>query len=99
MIFQKLFPGCKSKRGVLGTIINGTKKAWQETEPFDWPLHLSGKIVQGLSPVDLETGKIKWLGLDVDLTIKPQEFCGNIWSLIGTQYWCYQTMGNKWRVV
>ena len=98
-VLSNLFQGCRNKRGVLGKIINGTKKAWQEPQPFDWNRHLSGELVQGLSPVDCETGKVKFICLDIDLTIKPEEFPGNIWTYIGSQYRCYRTMGGKWRVV
>ena len=101
MTLQQLFEGCKTKRGVLWSFNPTTNKkvASEEKKPFDWEKHLEGTQVQGLSPVDTETGLIKWLGLDVDLNIKSEEFCPNIFSNIGTQYFCFKTMGGKWRVV
>ena len=99
MILQELFEGCKTHRGVLGSIVNGSKKAWSEPQPFDWKKHLSGEQTQGLSPVDTLTGKVLWIALDVDLGTKPEVFCKNIFANLGTQYFCFGTMGGKWRIV
>ena len=99
MKLEEAFSGCKTKRGVLWSYDGVNKEASQQNEPFDWTKHLSGEKVQGLSPVDLETGEVNWLGLDVDLKKKPEEICGNIFSKIGTEYFLYRTMGGKWRVI
>ena len=96
---EEAFSGCKTKRGMLWSFDGVNKSASQENEPFDWHRHLSGEQVQGLSPVDLKTGEVTWLGLDVDLKKKPEDICVNIFSKIGTNYLCYRTMGGKWRVV
>ena len=99
MKLEEAFSGCKTKRGVLWGFDGINKEASQQNKPFDWTKHLSGEQVQGLSPVDLERGEVLFLGLDVDLKKKPEEFCKNIFSNIGTKYFCYRTMGGKWRVV
>ena len=96
---EQLFEGNHTQRGILGTIVNGEKKAWVEQVAFDWEKHLSGELIQGLSPVNTETGECRWICLDVDLKIKPEEFCKNIFEKIGTHYFCFGTMGGKWRVV
>ena len=44
---EQLFEGNQNQRGVLGTIVNGEKKAWVEQVPFDWEKHLSGELPQG----------------------------------------------------
>ena len=99
MKLEEAFSGCKTKRGILWSFDGVNKEASQQNQPFDWTKHLSGEIIQGLSPVDLETGEVKWLGLDVDLKRKPEEICKKIFEEIGTEYFCYRTMGGKWRVV
>ena len=99
MTLEQLFEGNQNQRGVLGTIVNGQKKAWVEQVAFDWEKHLSGELIQGMSPVNTETGECRWICLDVDLKIKPEEFCKNIFEQIGTEYFCFGTMGGKWRVV
>ena len=96
---EQLFEGNQTHRGVLGSIVNGHKKAWLEPVPFDWEKHLSGELPQGLSPVNTETGECRWICLDIDLKIKPEEFCKNIFEKIGTHYFCFGTMTGKWRVV
>jgi len=99
MKLEEAFSGCKTKRGRLWKFDGVDKSCSEEKEPFDWTKHYSGEQVQGLSPVNLETGEVLFLGLDLDLKKKPEEICRNIWSKIGTQYFCYRTMGGKWRVV
>ena len=99
MTLEQLFEGNQKYRGVLGGIVNGHKKAWQEPQPFDWEKHLRGEEPQGMSPVNTETGECRWICLDIDLKIKPEEFCKNIFEKIGTIYFCFGTMTGKWRVV
>ena len=104
MSIQQLFEGDTLHRGRLWSITpDGTKTASVEKLPFDWEQHFKGgedvKNIQGLSPVNLDTGTVKWLGLDVDLKIKPKEFCGNVFSKLGSQYFCFRTTGDKWRVI
>jgi len=99
MKLEEAFKGCKTKRGMLWSFDGVNKEASQQVKPFDWDKHYSGEQVQGLSPVDLETGEVLFLGCDVDLKKKPEEICKNIWSKIGTEYFCYRTMGGKWRIV
>ncbi len=99
MKLEEAFRGCNSKRGMLWSFDGVNKEASQQNKPFDWTTHYSGKEVQGLSPVDLETGEVQWLGLDLDLKKKPEELCKKIFSEIGTKYFCYRTMGGKWRII
>jgi hypothetical protein len=99
MKLEQLFEGNQTHRGVLGKIVNNKKIAWQESEPFDWEKHLKGDQPQGLSPVNVLTGECRWICLDIDLKIKPEEFCKDIFEKIGHQYFCFKTMGGKWRVV
>ena len=96
---EEAFSGCKTKRGRLWKFDGIDKSCSEEKEPFDWTKHFSGEQVQGLSPVNLETGEVIFCGGDEDLKKKPEEFCKKIFSEIGTQYFCYRTMGGKWRVV
>ena len=104
MKLEEAFQGDKHNRGRLWSIEpNGKKNGSLEKLPFDWPKHFKGEEniqnIQGLSPVDLDTGTVRWLGLDVDLKIEPKEFCGKVFSLLGGQYFCFRTTGKKWRVV
>ena len=98
---QRIFPGAIHHSGQLGNYnpTTETKSAWQEPIPFNWDLHLSGKKIQGLSPVNEETREVSWYGCDIDLKIKPKEFCGDVYSKIDTSLICFGTMGGKWRVV
>ena len=101
---EQAFEGDKNNRGRLWSIEpNGKKNGSLEKKPFDWELHFKGdediQNIQGLSPVNLDTGTVKWLGLDVDLKIAPTEFCGKVFSILGPQYFCFRTTGKKWRVV
>ena len=96
---EEAFRGCKTKRGILWSFDGVNKEATQQNKPFDWTKHLSGEEVQGLSPVDLETGEVDWLGLDVDLKKKAEEICKKIFEKIGTELLCYRTMGGKWRII
>ena len=98
MMLQELFEGSKTHRGVLYNLENNKKTASQQVQPFDWNKHLSGEQPQGLSPVNTLTGKVKWICLDVDLAIKPEVFCKKIFEKLGSQYFCFGTMGGKWRV-
>ena len=91
MKLEEAFQGDKHNRGRLWSIEpNGKKNGSLEKLPFDWPKHFKGEEniqnIQGLSPVDLDTGTVRWLGLDVDLKIEPKEFCGKVFSLLGSQY-------------
>ena len=105
MKLEQLFEGDKHHRGVLWKINKdmSDKKAVLEKKAFDWNRHFKSDEnilnMQGLSPVDLDTGTVKWLGLDVDLKIEPKEFCGNVFSKLGSQLFCFRTIGHKWRVV
>ena len=88
MKLEQLFEGNQTHRGVLGKIVNNKKIAWQESQPFDWEKHLKGEQPQGLSPVNVLTGECRWICLDIDLKIKPEEFCKDIFEKIGHQYFC-----------
>ena len=104
MKLEQLFEGDILHRGRLWSIApDGQKNGSLEPKPFDWPLHFKGEEniqnIQGLSPVNLDTGTVRWLGLDVDLKIEPEEFCKNVFSKLGSQYFCFRTNGMKWRVV
>ena len=99
MTLEQLFEGNQTHRGVLGRFENNKKVAWIEPKPFDWEKHLKGEQPQGLSPVNTETAECRWLCLDIDLKIKPDEFCKNIYEKLGPEYFCFGTMGGKWRVV
>ena len=96
---EQLFEGNQNTRGILARFDGVKKIAFSEPKPFDWVKHINGEQPQGLSPVNTETAECRWLCLDVDLKIKPEEFCKNIFEKIGHQYFCFMTMGGKWRVV
>ena len=88
MSLEKAFEGCKTIRGYLDYIEvfgpgDTQKKGGKKTE-VDWKLHLSGKRVQGASPIDVERKKCKWICVDIDncLTDLP----GRIFELVGIQY-------------
>ena len=91
MTLEQLFEGNQTHRGVLGRFENNKKVAWIEPKPFDWEKHLKGEQPQGLSPVNTETAECRWLCLDIDLKIKPDEFCKNIYEKI----YCKSTELNK----
>ena len=86
MKLEEAFSGCKTKRGRVWKYDTINKSCSEEEEPFDWSKHYSGEKIQGLSPVDLETGLVSWLGTDNDINRKPEEFCKKIFSELGTQY-------------
>ena len=93
---EQLFEGNQNTRGILARFDGVKKIAFSEPKPFDWVKHINGEQPQGLSPVNTETAECRWLCLDVDLKIKPEEFCKNIFEKIGHQYFCFMTMGGKY---
>ena len=103
MSLEKAFEGCKTIRGYLDYIEvfgpgDTQKKGWEEKTEVDWKLHLSGKRVQGASPIDVERKKCKWICVDIDNYLVA-DLPGKIFELVGIQYFCFKTMTGQWRVV
>ena len=103
MSLEKAFEGCKTIRGYLDYIEvfgpgDTQKKGWEEKTEVDWKLHLSGKRVQGASPIDVERKKCKWICVDIDNYLVA-DLPGKIFELVGIQYFCFKTMSGQWRVV
>ena len=100
MKIYELFQGDTENRGVLtGFAANGKKLGHQQPVIIDWEAHLSGKLVQGISPINKSLNKARWLCCDIDLKIEPKEFCGKIFNKLGPEYFPFRTMGGRWRVV
>ena len=100
MKLETAFDGAKKHRGIVWDITaDGKKSVSQQKECFDWEKHFTGEKIQGRSPVDEEKGKARWLCLDVDKRIEPKEFCGQVFSILGSEYFCFRTSDKKWRVV
>jgi len=101
--YSKIFIGAKSRYGVL-THWNketGEKTLYEEKNKGPIPIgeHLKGINYLGLSPVNETTLMCEWIGVDIDIRFKPEDFCSKIWSKVGTQYFCFMTLNKKWRVV
>ena len=100
MKIHELFQGDTENRGVLtGFAANGKKLGHQQPVIIDWEAHLSGKLVQGISPINKSLNKARWLCCDIDLKIESKEFCGKIFNKLGPEYFPFRTMGGRWRVV
>src|SRR6056300_103297 len=97
--YSEIFTGAKTKYGTLDHIDeNGNKSAHEDDGLFPYEQHLQGHL-KGLSPVDEETLMCTWGGTDIDLKIPTDKFPGEIWSKIGTQYFCFLTPNKRWRVL
>ena len=100
MLLREVFKGCETHRGILAKIDEeGHKTAYLEKKGIDWDKHEANEVIQGISPVDTNTWQCRWICLDIDLRIKADIFCANIFTYIGPNYLCYKTTSNKWRVV
>ena len=102
--FSKIFSGAKSRYGKLTywDETTGEKDCKEFKTPIPIEDHLNGdahKNYLGRSPVDEKTFMCGWLGVDVDIRLKPEEFCSKIFELVGTQYFCFMTLNYKWRVL
>ena len=100
MKIHELFSGDTQYRGLFtGINPSGKKLAIQQPVPFDWEAHLKGNLIQGLSPINTALNKARWLCVDIDIKIKPEEFCAKIFNKLGPQYFPFKTMSGRWRVV
>ena len=97
--YSEIFTGAKTKYGTLDHIDeNGNKSAHEDNGLFPYDQHLQGHL-KGLSPVNEETLMCTWGGTDIDLNIPTDKFPGEIWSKIGTKYFCFLTPNKRWRVL
>jgi len=97
--YSEIFTGAKTKYGTLDHIDeNGNKSAHEDNGLFPYDKHLQGHL-KGLSPVNEETLMCTWGGTDIDLNIPTDKFPGEIWSKIGTKYFCFLTPNKRWRVL
>jgi len=98
--FSEIFTGAKTKYGNLShwDKDTGKKLAFETDGLIPYEEHLQGQL-KGLSPVNEETQMCSWGGTDVDLAIPTDRFPGDIWSKIGTQYFCFLTPNKRWRVL
>ncbi|WP_440634294.1 primase-helicase family protein [Candidatus Pelagibacter sp. HIMB1746] len=98
--FSEIFKGAINKHGTLDYIdkVTGKKNAHEESQPFPYEAHLSGQL-KGLSPVNEETLMCSWGGIDIDLPLSVDKFPGEIWSKIGTRFFCFLTPSKRWRVL
>ena len=99
--FNKIFNGAVTRYGMLTyhDKQTGAKDCTEVKEPIPMALHLEGKNYLGRSPVNEETKMCEWIGIDIDLYLKAEDICKNIFEKIGTQYFCFMTLNKKWRVL
>ena len=93
--FSKIFIGAETRYGLLTYHNKETgEKSCTEVKNKKIPIqeHLEGKNYLGLSPVNEKTLMCEWLGVDIDLYLEPTDICPKIFSLIGTQYFCFMTL-------
>lgn len=100
LTIQKLFSGCETHRGRYKGLKEDkkTKIAWEEPQPLNWSQHLSGDM-QGKSAVDLSQQKAKWFAVDVDLDVKANKFCKDVFAKLGYEYFVFRTISGRFRVV
>ena len=92
---SEIFNGAKHHSGVM----TSQGSVYEQKTPIDWPSHISGKVVQGLSPVNEDTREVEFYGVDIDIKIDPKEITDNVWNMIGTEYRCVMTKSKRWRVI
>ena len=66
---SEIFNGAKHHSGVM----TSQGSVYEQKTPIDWPSHISGKVVQGLSPVNEDTREVEFYGVDIDIKIDPKE--------------------------
>ena len=105
---ENVFKGTLHKRLVFhGFKLDGVKKAWQEDEQFNWEQHYQSNPVQGLSPVDVQTGLAHFYGSDIDKYFSKgkntpeddRKFAQKIFSKIGCEFDVIKTMQGRYRVI
>ena len=92
---SEIFNGAKHHTGVM----TSQGSVYEQKSHIDWPSHISGKVVQGLSPVNEDTREVEFYGVDIDIKIDPKEITDNVWNMIGTEYRCVMTKSKRWRVI
>tara|TARA_R110002051_G_scaffold73732_1_gene134054 strand:+ start:678 stop:1694 length:1017 start_codon:yes stop_codon:yes gene_type:complete len=100
--FNKIFNGATTRYGKLTyhDPQTGAKDCTEvKNQIIPMALHLEGKNYLGRSPVNEETKMVEWLGCDIDLYLKAEDICKNIFEKIGTKYFCFMTLNKKWRVL
>ena len=90
-----IFNGAKHHTGVM----TSQGSIYEQKSHIDWPSHIKGELVQGLSPVNEDTREVEFYGVDIDIKIDPKEITDNVWNKIGTEYRCIRTKSKRWRVV
>ena len=99
--FLNIFNGAKNKYGYCYDFNPETEEKLTVEKDGLIPIqdHLDGKKLCGRSPVDEKTKEVSWIGIDIDIRIKPAEFASKIWRDLGWQYDCIMTPNKKWRVI
>ena len=99
--FSKIFSGAKKIHGLLtyADTVTGEKTATQPKKLIPIENHLNRIQYLGRSPVDEETLMVEWIGVDIDIRLKPNDICTKVWKLLGVHYFCFMTLNKKWRVI
>ena len=96
--FQGIFSGYQKGYGLLiGYKTNGKKDAiWRPGIP---PItkHIRGDEIIGLSPYNNSNGGCRYIGIDIDTEIPPQEFCSYMWKL-NHQIFPFMTHNGRWHI-
>ena len=98
--FSEIFKGALNKHGTLDYIdkVTGKKNAHEESLPFPYEAHLNGQL-KGLSPVNEDTLMCTWGGIDIDIPLSADKLPSEIWSKVGTRFFCFMTPSKRWRVL
>ena len=99
--FQKIFIGAQNRYGLLTywDEKTGQKDATEIKQPIPIEKHFNGEKYLGLSPVNEQTHMVTWLGVDIDIPLKPNKFCSELFQKVGTEYFPFMTLNKRWRVI
>ena len=98
-LFNEIFPGCETGRGICEYDKELKKKnntLWQY-QKFDPIAHLNGTLTQGRSPIIESKGAVRWISWDIDEKIDPIKFCGDIW-LFDNLIFPFKSLGGRWHL-
>jgi len=98
-IISFIFAGDNTRRGVITDWDKQTKKkkARQEKKEIDFLSHLRGELIQGLSPVNLDSNSVRWICWDIDEDYEAEDICSQLW-VYDQSLFPFKSLNGRWHV-